>query len=379
MSHDSSDRDPASHAIGPKPFRSAPPAAAIRAVLGLRRSAQRVTNRVAPPQLAIFEMAIGIAMTQVLGAVARHRIADLIASEGPLTSDTIAARIGTNPDMTHRMMRVLASRDVFRLRSDKRFENTALSEVLRTGGLDGMTDWVEYFASDSNCRSWLDFDRTLKDGHNAFERVHGMSVWDWFDQHPDERETFARAMMRITVTDAPAIAALYPFREVKVLCDVGGGRGTLLSEILIRNPHLRGILCDSPGVLASAKELCAQRGVIDRIEFSPGSFFDEVPRGADAWLMKNILHDWDDARCEKILKTVRRAMDPGTKLIIAESLVEADDDGPGALADIHMGVVCSDGRERGRAEFRRLLEATGFRLGVIYPWPTTSVIEGIAV
>jgi ubiquinone/menaquinone biosynthesis C-methylase UbiE len=365
--------------LGPAPLPNPPPAFLIRGVLALKRFVHRIEDAITPPQLAVFEMTIGVAVTQILGAVARHRIPDVLAENGPLTSDELAARLRTHADFTHRMMRVLASRDVFRLRSDGRWENTRLSNALRSEMPSRSREWVEYFASESNCRSWLDFERSLRDGHNAFERVHGTSVWDWFDAHPDERETFAQAMMGITIMDAPAIATLYPFAEVQRLCDVGGGRGTLLSEILVRHPHLRGVLCDAPGVLESARVLCAERGVMDRVEFVPGSFFDSVPDGADAYSMKNILHDWDDDRCVKILKTVRRAMKPGTRLVVAESLVERDDDSPGALADIHMGMVCSDGRERGREEFRTLFERSGFRMARVFPWPTTSVIEGIAV
>src|SRR5581483_1442669 len=109
---------------------------------------------------------------------------------------------------------------------------------------------------------------------SAFARVNGKSVWTWFDEHEDEREMFAHSMMGITVQDAPVIARLYPFHEVKRLCDVGGGRGTLLSEIVLRHPHVRGVLCDAEGVVASARELLAARGVADRVDLAPGSFFE---------------------------------------------------------------------------------------------------------
>jgi hypothetical protein len=151
-----------------------------------------------------------------------------------------------------------------------------------------------------------------------------MTLWQWFDEHTDEREIFAHAMMGLTVGDAPVIAKLYPFREIVPVCDVGGGRGTLLSELLIRHPHLKGVLCEGPGVLESARTLFEARGVLDRVDLVPGTFFESVPTGADAYLLKNVLHDWDDATCVKILRVVRAAAAPGARLLVAESLVERD-------------------------------------------------------
>src|SRR5690606_5974321 len=139
----------------------------------------------------------------------------------------------------------------FRLDAAGRFSNGRLAEGLRAGDLHRGRAWADYFASKSNAAAWADYDETFRTGGPAFERVHGTSVWDWFDAHPSEREAFAHAMMGLTVLDAPRIASLYPFSEVRTVCDVGGGRGTLLSEILLRHPHLRGVLCDAPGVLES--------------------------------------------------------------------------------------------------------------------------------
>ena len=207
-----------------------------------------------------------------------------------------------------------------------------------------------------------------------------MSVWEWFDGHPHERETFALAMMTMTLAQAPGIAKTYPFREVRRVCDVGGGRGTLLSEILLHHPNVRGILCDAPGVLESARRFLGRRGVLDRVELVPGSFFDEVPSGADAYLLKNVLHDWDDARSLIILRTCRAAMERGARLLVLESIVEEDCDDFGVMADVQMMMVCCDGRERGRAEFARLLAEGGFRLERVLETPTPiAILEAIAV
>jgi hypothetical protein len=364
--------------LSASPYPNAPPGFVIRLVIALRRFLQSLADRVVPAHVALFELATGMASTQLLGAVARHRVADLLAS-GPLTADEIAARIGTHAETTHRCLRALATQGVFTLDGEGRFANNRLSRALVSGRLDRTRQFIEYFASGSNCAAWCDVERTLATGKNAFERVHGQSVWEWFDRHPEERETFAQSMMGMTVSDAPVVAAIYPFQEIRRLCDVGGGRGTLLSELLIRHPHLEGVLCDGPGVIELARPLLERRGVAGRVQTVPGNFFEEVPIGCDAYVMKSILHDWDDARSRQILARVRRAMQPGHKLLLVESLLEKNATAFAALADVQMMMVCSDGRERSRGEFGRLLESCGYRLGRVYETPTVSVIEGVAV
>jgi hypothetical protein len=277
------------------------------------------------------------------------------------------------------MMRALTTAGVFAMDADGRCRNNRLSAVLRENRLSAVRAFAEYFASRSNSEAWTDFDRTLRTGKGAFPRVHGMSVWDWFDAHPDERETFARAMMGMTVADAPVVANLFPWREIQKVCDVGGGRGTLLSELLVRHPHLRGILCDAAGVIRSARQLLERRGVAERVEMVAGSFFDRVPAGADAYVLKNVLHDWDDARSRRILDVCRLAMTPGARMLIVENLITRNGTFSfGNLADVHMMVVCDEGRERTREEYGRLFEATGFKPGRVFDSPTISVIEGVA-
>jgi O-methyltransferase len=367
-----------SPAITAEPFASLPPGWVVRAALWLRRRLQTLASTVGPPELRIFELATGAIATQLLGVVARHNIADALA-DGPRSAAELAAATGLDADALHRVLRALAYLGVFTIDSAGRVANNRYSEALRAGNLAHVRESAIYFSSGSNMRAWLDLEETVRTGGNAFERVHGTSVWDWFDRHPDEREVFAQMMTGGTIATAPAIATLYPWGEVQRVCDVGGGRGTLLSELLVRHPHLTGMLCDGAGVLEAARVLCAQRGVSDRVQLVPGSFFDEVPGGADAYVLKNILHDWDDVRSLRILGVVRRAMQPGQRLLICETLTERNDtDGFGALADVQMMVVCGDGRERGRDEYARLLTDSGFRPGRVLPGPMMSVLEGIA-
>jgi hypothetical protein len=280
----------------------------------------------------------------------------------------------------HRTMRALVSQGVFAMTSAGRFTNNFRSDALRSGRPGAVREFVEYFATRSNVDAWNQFDETLKTGKNGFWSAHGTSVWDWFDAHPGERDLFASAMMGMTVMTAPTIANLYPWGELGRVCDVGGGRGTLLSELLLRFPTLRGVLYDGQGVVALGRELLEARGVMDRATLETGSFFDRVPEGSDAYVLKNILHDWNDDACRTILGGVRAACPPGSKVVILEMLVEhGDDAGAGPPSDVQMMMVCDEGRERSRAEYRALLEATGFRLGRVTPHALISAIEGVAI
>jgi hypothetical protein len=187
-------------------------------------------------------------------------------------------------------------------------------------------------------------------------------------------------MVHLTELDAPAIAAGYPFGQLSRLCDVAGGRGTLLAEVLRRHRTLRGVLLDAPHVVAQAPAFLAERGVGDRVECVAGSFFDEVPEGCDGYVLKDVLHDWSDGACLDILAACRRAARPGARLLVAEMLVAPlDATSPGALADVQMMVVCEEGRQRSAAEHRALMARTGFRPGrVVSVRGPLALVEGVA-
>lgn len=361
-----------------KPLPDPPPDFVLRAAMAARRKGRAAFDAAFPPEVVLFEWIGGLPRAIIVGRLAALRVPDLLA-KGPLSAQEIAARLDQDPDAMFRALRVCAAHGLFTLRPDGRFENNRLSRVLESGAPSRAREFFEYFGSASNVAAWRDFAETLRTGETAFDRVHGMSVWDWFDAHPHERETFAQAMMGMTVMTAPFVARMYPFREVTRVCDVGGGRGTLLSELLVRHPHLEGVLCDAPGVLDSARGLVAARKLEGRMELVPGSFFDEVPSGADAYVLKNVLHDWDDRRCDKILSVVRAAARPGARLLLVEQLVETMSDDPmGTGSDVQMMIVCGEGRERSRAELFALLDRAGFAPGRVFESPWTGVVEGVA-
>jgi hypothetical protein len=326
-----------------------------------------MVDRLTPGQLAVLDKLFGMARTATIGAAAKLRIADLLQA-APLSAHQIAERTGMDADAIHRLMRTLVSFGLFEMRPGARFVNNRLSDWLRSDQVGSLRDFAAYLGSASNLRAYADLEGTLRSGQNAFERVHGVNVWEWFGGHPDEGQTFAGAMQGATIMDAPAIAKGYPFGRLQQLCDVAGGRGALLSEILLHHPSLRGVLFDEAYVLAEADALLVKRGVHHRVEKVPGSFFERVPEGCEGYLMKDILHDWDDDRSCKILANIRRAAVPGTMLFLVETLLEPEETGhPKPMLDLHMMMVCVGGRQRSRAEFQRLLGDTGFHLDEVRP------------
>jgi hypothetical protein len=371
----------ASPAAAARPLARPAPRWLVAAAQRLRYLLRSAADAVVPAPAALFEQITGYMAAHLLREAARLRIADLLAAEGPLATADLAARTGTTADGMHRLMRGLATLGVFALRPDGRVANNRLSRALCGAAPISLRDAALYFGSASQQRAWQDLEHALATGASPFEHVHGMTTWEWFDRHPGEREAFAGTMVGITRLYAPGVATAYPFREMRRLCDVGGGHGDLLAEVLLRHPNLTAVLLDSPGVLATARPFLAARGVLPRVELAPGSFFDAVPAGCDAYLLKNILHDWDDGRAVRILATCRAAMQPGHRLLLVEALVEETttrDIGP--LSDLQMMVVCSGGRERGRADYARLFALAGLRPGRIVAAPgPMSVIEALAV
>lgn len=363
--------------VPPGPMPSPPPAWIIRIALGLRGLLLKAANAITPPEVVVLEKVTGVAVTMTVASFVKHYVP--LLEDGPISAEEAARRLGRDPDATFRFLHFVASGGFVTMRPDGRFEHNRVSRILTAGHRSRAAQFVEYFASGSNVRSWLDADATFATGKNAFERVHGVSVWDWFDQHPEERECFAEGMMGFTLGDAPFVAANYPFMEVQAICDVGGGRGTLVSELLLRHPHLRATLVDGAGVLDLARALLEHRNVADRVTLTPGNFFEKVPPGSDLYTLKNVLHDWDDERSLVILRTVRAAMQPGQKVLIIESFIDRSKPDPMVSgADMQMMMVCGEGLERTEADFRKLLQQAGFTPARAFPHPVVSMIEGIA-
>jgi hypothetical protein len=233
-------------------------------------------------------------------------------------------------------------------------------------------------------KAWSDLLYSVETGEPAFQRVFGTDSFSYMAQHPDEAANFDKAMSDFTRQIAVAVAANYDFSNFHTIVDVGGGNGTLLVGILSANPSLRGILFEQPHVADRAQEFIRAAGLTDRCEVLRGDFFHDVPGGSDAYILKHVIHDWDDERATAILENCRRAMDSAGKLLIIEGVypprIDLSDESRGAASnDVNM-LVCTGGRQRSENEFRSLFEASGFRLTRIVPTPArVGVIEGVPV
>jgi SAM-dependent methyltransferase len=334
----------------------------VRAVLAVRRGLHGAADALVPPGLPLLERIGGVEVTAGLSVAAELGIADRLAA-GPATAAELAGATGVHADALARLMRALAAQGCFRLGDDGRYRNSRLSEGLRQGRPGSLRDFARYFGSAHNLGAWSELAPAMQDGKSAFERVKGISTWEAFARDTALGGIFAGAMAELTAFEVPFLVSAYPFERHRSVCDIGGGSGTLLAAILERHAGLCGCLVDGPAALAGAAERFAAQGLTNRVELVAGDFFHELPTGHDAYLMKDVLHDWDDARAEQIIGNCRRAMKDGGRLLISEVLLEPGEARfPGTLADLQMMVVCSEGRQRSLSEMGRLLDAAGFRL-----------------
>lgn len=360
-----------------KPF--VPPVFLVNTALRLRRFLLRAADAVVPPYVGLLDRFMGAASTMMVHSAAQLHIADELAA-GPLDAAELARRTKTHAETLERVMSVLVSVGVFRRAPDGRFANNHVSSAMLTGTDANIRGFAEFFGTEPIVRAWTRIPQTLRDGVGAFEATHGKPVWQWMDEEPSVRAAFVEGMSSMTELVAPAIAQAYPFNEVKVLCDVGGGVGIVLAAALKQHPHLRGVLFDSEGMLSEAGPFLEAHGVADRVERTPGSFFDRVPRGADAYLLKTVLHNWDDERALKILRNCRAAMDPGHRLIVPDFLVVPDAFAPLVPYMDLAGMMIFSGRERSVEQLKRMFAETGFRYTRMMPLPgVQAVYEGVAV
>jgi hypothetical protein len=373
----------------------------VRFGLWARRKLMVLADRVVPVSYALFERSVGLSETMMMAVVCEFRIPELLQN-GPKSAEELAELTQTDPDVMHRVLRALASRGIFELRdADGLFQHSRLSLGLLKSQPEASRDWAEYFGSTGNLRAWADLRTSLVDGRSAFDRVFGETVWEWFAKNPKAEENFARCMMGVTRIQAAVILSLYDFQNHSLICDVGGGRGTLLAAVLKENLNLRAVLCEAPGVLESASRLFRETGLTERVDLRPGNFFEAVPEGADCYLLKNILHDWSDEVCLKILKSVRKSMSAGHTLLVVEQLLnqsasrlqglsesngdskpELRDENRGrgshhplvCFSDIQMLIACSGGRERSASQLCMLLHQAGFEIVRIQSHPIIGLI-----
>jgi hypothetical protein len=275
-------------------------------------------------------------------------------------------------------MRALASCGVFAETGERVFELTPMAELLRADIEGSVRDVAIFMGADWHWQVWGDAMYSARTGKVAWEHVHGTEVFPYFAAHAGAARVFDNAMTSFSKMVAKAVVAAYDFSSVGKLADIAGGHGSLLAAILRANTHMKGLLFDMPQVIAGAGERLEAEGVAERCELASGDFFQSVPEGADAYLMKHIIHDWDDARALAILKNCHRAMPETGKLLLVEVVIPPGNEPHfGKIQDLEM-LLSPGGLERTADEFRELFAAAGFELTRIIPTASPmSVIEGV--
>jgi hypothetical protein len=330
------------------------------------------------PSLALRRLVNGFQVTQAIRVAAILGIADLLA-DGPRTSDDLAAATDSHPGALYRLLRALAGVGVFREEADRRFALTELGACLRSDAPESVGGWAAFVGEPYQWQAWGALLHSVRTGENAFRHVHGTDSWSYRAQRPELSASFDQAMTDLSRQVSAAVLAVYDFGRFGQIVDVGGGNGAFLAAILAKYPAARGVLFDQPHVVSGANPILTAAGVADRCEIVAGSFFEAVPVEGDAYILKAILHDWEDAPSVDILRTCRRAMVDGTTLLVVErSLGQANQEPDAKFSDLNM-LVGPMGQERTPAEYAALFAAAGFRFVGFHPTMVgVGVYEGIA-
>ena len=332
-----------------------------------------------PPNAQLLQLVLGMFISRSLAVAADLGVADLL-KERALGVQELARLTNSNPDGLYRVLRALTAVGVFEARAEQCFANNELSTLLRADVQGSLRADALWFSDVSGWTAWGRLDHSVRTGKPAFDEVFGSDCFTWLESHASSFASFHQAMTSLSAASGSAVAAAYDFSGVRKLVDVGGGHGTLLSMIVERFPDVKGVLFDRPVVIQSAGDLSRAGGHAADIEAIAGDFFEAVPAGADAYLMKHIIHDWDDEHCVRLLSNCRRAMAPGGRVLIVEFVLSDRPDGAlTKLIDLEMLVMTPSGRERTEQEFSSLLARAGLILTRLIPTASpVSVIEAIA-
>lgn len=319
-----------------------------------------------PPPITMLQMISGFWLSRAIYIAAKLGIADLVKDQ-PKSAAELAAATDTHAPSLYRVLRALASVGIFAEVENGLFQSTPLAATLQsdiTGSLRfiAMTELGE-----EHYPAWEHVLHSVKTGEIAFNHRFGMPVWEFFAKNPDNAQIFNNAMTHLTASVNFAILASYNFSSFRKLVDVAGGHGGLIVGILKAYPAMRGVLFDLPHVIEFAKHRIEEEGLSDRCQLVAGDVFESVPEGGDAYLLKWILHDWNDEQSIAILKNCHRAISTDGKLLLIESVIASGNEPSfGKFMDLNM-LVMTGGRERTENEYRELLGAGGFELTRVVP------------
>src|SRR6266849_6008727 len=316
-------------------------------------------------------------VTRAVGTFARLGLADVM-EDGVEDHAAIAAARGLAPDRVYRLLRALSTLGIVAESTRGRFVLTPLGRLLGSHSPNN-TRTTAIFLNDYFADMWMHLDEAMTGDRTAFEALKGRPFFAWLGENPDEARRFNRMMLEVHGPETPAIVAAYDFSQFDHIVDVGGGNGSLLSAVLAAYPNRRATLFDMAEAIAAAKR--GEGGPLPGVTFVAGDVFTTAaPEGGDVYLIRHLMHDYDDADCIRILANVRRAMRPDARVLVLEAPLPSDDrPGPGRWLDLQVMMLCG-GRERTVEEYAGLFERAGLRLArtVATQHPAMTVVEAVA-
>lgn len=331
-----------------------------------------------PPEAQLMQMVGACFISQAIYVAAKLGVADYLA-EKPQTVKYLAEKTGTHERSLYRILRSLAGAGAFREVEPKVFANTPITETLRSNIPNSLRDMTVWMGEEAHWRVYGEMLHSVKTGEVAWSKVHGKEAFPYlFEENRELGEIFDRAMTSFSHTTIPAILNAYDFSAAKTVADIAGGHGHLLAAVLNKNPHLNGVLFDMPVVLEGAPALLEKESVSERAEIVKGDFFAEIPVKADVYMLKHIIHDWDDARSVRILQNLASVMNADSRVLILDMVIpDGNEPHFGKILDLEM-MVSPGGVERTETEFRELLEEAGLKLARIIPTASPlSIVEAI--
>ena len=329
-----------------------------------------------PAHVGILQIMNGGYVAGAIACLAQLGIPDLVDG-APKSAEGLASQIGADPQALYRLMRATASVGVLAEGPDGKFSQTPMSTVLRSNATPSLRSFAIMGGREWHGRGWSHLEYCVRTGKQALDKVYGTHIFDFLKQHPAEGQIFNDAMTELSRIDGPAVAEAYNFEGLHSIVDVAGGHGFLLATILERNPHLRGTLYEAPHVVEGAAN-GPLKPVMERCTLASGDMFSSVPAGADAYIMKHIIHDWPDDLCIQLLKGCRKGVNRDGRLLVVDSVIQPGNDfSPGKFLDLQM-LIFPSGCERTEKQFRDLFVAAGWQLRRIIPTAASdSIVEGV--
>lgn len=333
-----------------------------------------------PAEIALWDITAGVQRTQIAGLLVTSGIADTLDRRSRYSED-VARELGLDVTVTHRVLGAAAASRLVHMDRTGRVRLSRIGLPLRGNDPHSIAAWAAHHAQQANVQAYAELPALLRAGPepSGYQRAIGKSLWEYLGENPEDGALFGEAMRQLTAVDIKAMIRAYPWPRHGVICDVAGGIGTFLAAILKRRPHARGILVDVPDVLTDAGKFLQSAELLDRVDRTPGDLFDTFDVRADVYILKWILHNWDDDTCRDILCHIRAAMPPGAKVVTVDQHLELNrPNAATSMTDLHMLVACEGGRERSPVEVHQLMRDAGLYPGRVRHAGLHMFVEGVA-